>query len=137
MAKGMNKVILIGHLGQDPEIKYTQSGSAVANFSLATTEKWSKDGEKREKTEWHRIVAWRKLAEIIGEWCHKGDLIMIEGKLQTDKWQKEGVDMYTTKIIADQMLMLGSKGGGGERQDRPEPHDDYQAPTTADDDIPF
>ena len=103
----LNKVIIIGNLGKDPDIKYTQNGTAVANFSVATTFK-PKDGD--EKTEWHRIVAWDRLAEIIGEWVKKGSQIYIEGRLQTRSWEKDGVTRYTTEIIAERMLMLGGKG---------------------------
>ena len=112
---GVNKAIIIGRLGNDPEMRYMPSGEAVANLSIATSESWTdkNTGEKREKTEWHRVVAFRKLAEIIGQYCKKGDQIYIEGKLQTRKWSdKNGQDHYTTEIIADQMQMLGSKDNG-------------------------
>jgi len=130
MSRGLNKVQLIGHLGGDPEIRYTTSGAAVANFSLATTEQWTRDGEKQSKTEWHKIVAWRKLAEIIGEWCKKGQQVYIEGKLTTEKWQnKEGQDVYSTKIVADQMIMLS----GGDRD--AQPHQESQEPQSQDGDF--
>ena len=116
MSRGLNKVQLIGHLGGDPDIKYTQSGTPVANVSLATTEQWTKDGEKQTRTTWHKIVAWRKLAEIVGEYCKKGQLIYVEGKLQTDEWEKDGQKHYTTKVVIDQMIMLG--GGDRDRSDR-------------------
>ena len=112
---GVNKVILIGRLGNNPEMRYMPSGEAVANLSIATSETWTDKttGAKREKTEWHRVVAFRKLAEIIGQYCKKGDQIYIEGKLQTRKWtDKNGQDHYTTEIIADQMQMLGGKDNG-------------------------
>jgi single-strand DNA-binding protein len=113
----LNKVLLIGGLGRDPEIKYMPSGEAVCNFSIATTESWKdKSGAKQERTEWHNIVMYRKLAEIAGEYLKKGSSVYIEGRLQTRKWQtKEGQDRYTTEIIADQMQMLGGKaqGSGG------------------------
>ena len=107
----VNKVILVGHIGKDPEVRYMPSGEAIANASLATTEKWKgKDGEKQEKTEWHRISFFGKLAEIVSEYVKKGSLIYIEGRLQTRKWQdKEGNDKYTTEIVADRMQMLGAK----------------------------
>jgi len=106
----VNKVILVGSLGRDPEVRFMPNGEAVANFSMATSENWKdKSGVKQEKTEWHNIVAYRKLAEIIGEYVKKGHPIYIEGKLQTRKWEKDGVTRYTTEIIADQMQMLGSK----------------------------
>ena len=116
MSRGLNKVMLIGNLGQDPDIRYMPNGNAVANISIATTETWKdKDtGEKHEKTEWHRIVAFRKLAEIIGEYLKKGSQVYVEGKLQTRKWQDaDGNDKYTTEIVADTMQMLGKGGGGG------------------------
>ena len=114
MARGINKVILIGHLGADPDIRYMPSGEPVANLSLATSESWKdgNTGETREKTEWHRVVAFRKLAEIIGQYCKKGSKLYIEGRLQTRKWQDQnGQDRYTTEIICDQMQMLDSKPG--------------------------
>ena len=112
----INKVILIGNLGADPEIRYTQSGTAVATFNLVTTERWrGQDGQTQEQTEWHRIVAWAKLAEICGEYLHKGSRVYIEGKLQTRKWQDQGgADRYTTEIIAREMKMLTPRGSGGE-----------------------
>lgn len=113
----VNKVILVGNLGRDPEVKYMPNGDAVANFSIATTDSWKdKSGAKQERTEWHNIVMYRKLAEIAGEYLKKGRPVYIEGRLQTRKWQtKEGQDRYTTEIIADQMQMLGdrSQGNGG------------------------
>lgn len=110
----MNKVILIGHVGKDPEIRYLQDGTAVANFSLATNETYTnKQGEKVKSTEWHNIVAWRRLAEIIGEWVPKGKQIMIEGKLKTRSWEKEdGSKGYKTEIIANNMEMLGGGNAG-------------------------
>jgi single-strand DNA-binding protein len=108
----LNKVMLIGHLGKDPEIRATQSGTSVVTFTMATTERWKdKDGQMQEITEWHRIVAWRKLAEICGQFLHKGSKVYIEGKLQTRKWQDQnGNDKYTTEIVANEMKMLDSKG---------------------------
>jgi single-strand DNA-binding protein len=110
----VNKVILVGHLGKDPEVRYMPSGEAVANITLATSESWKdKSGEKQEKTEWHNVVFYRRLAEIVGEYVKKGSQIYVEGKITTEKWQdKEGKDRYTTKIIANEMKMLGSKSGG-------------------------
>lgn len=107
----VNKVILIGSLGRDPEVRFMPNGEAVANFSMATSENWKdKSGQKQERTEWHNIVMYRKLAEIAGEYLKKGAPVYIEGRLQTRKWQtKEGQDRYTTEIIADSMQMLGSK----------------------------
>jgi single-strand DNA-binding protein len=112
----VNKVILVGNLGRDPEVRYMPNGEAVCNFSIATTDTWKdKGGVKQERTEWHNIVMYRKLAEIAGEYLKKGRPAYIEGRLQTRKWQdKEGADRYTTEIIADQMQMLGSREGGAE-----------------------
>ncbi len=153
MARGINKVILIGNLGNDPEVKYTASGSAVANVSIATSENWKDKatGENQERTEWHRVVFFGKLAEIVGEYLKKGSQVFVEGRLQTRKWQdKEGQDRYTTEIIANEMQMLGGRGGGGSPDSRvnndtprtgaaPKPS---AAPASApkddfDDDIPF
>ena len=118
----INKVILIGNLGADPETRFTQSGVQVTTFSLATTERWKDpDGQPREQTEWHRIVAWRKLAEICGQYLHKGSKVYIEGKLQTRKWQDQsGQDRYTTEIVAREMKMLGDKRDGGNGQPQPQ-----------------
>lgn len=110
---GVNKVILIGRLGKDPEVRNLENGVSVANFTMATSESY-KDrttGEKKEVTEWHNIVLWRGLAEISQKYLHKGDLVYIEGKLRTRSWEKEGVTRYTTEVVADNMTMLGSKGG--------------------------
>lgn len=114
----VNKVILVGHIGKTPEIKYMTNGDPVANFSLATTENWKdKSGDKQSKTEWHRIVIFGKLAGIVEQYLDKGSQIYIEGKLQTRKWQnKEGVDVYTTEIIADRMQMLGGKRDDSEER---------------------
>jgi single-strand DNA-binding protein len=110
----VNKVILVGNLGRDPEVRYMPNGEAVANFSIATTENWKdKSGVKQEKTEWHNIVMYRRLAEIAGEYLKKGRPVYIEGRLQTRKWEKDGVTRYTTEIIGDQMQMLGSKSDSG------------------------
>ena len=112
----INKVILIGNLGRDPELRYTPSGSAVCNVSIATTRNWkSKDsGERVEETEWHRVVFYDRLAEIAGEYLKKGRPVYVEGRLKTRKWQnKEGQDVYTTEVIADNMQLLGGRDGGG------------------------
>lgn len=120
---GVNKVILVGNLGRDPEVRYTKNGQAVASFSLATTERWTgKDGNKEEKTEWHRIVAWGKLGEICGEYLVKGKQVYIEGRLQTRDWDdKDGNKKSTTEIVANNMVMLSQAGGaqqsyGGDQQ---------------------
>ena len=120
--RGINKVILIGHLGQDPEIRYMPNGNAVANITLATSETWrdKQSGEQKEKTEWHRVVFFGKLAEIVGEYLRKGSQVYLEGRLQTRKWQgQDGQDRYTTEIVVDvggTMKMLGGRpqGGGGQ-----------------------
>jgi single-strand DNA-binding protein len=116
MARGVNKVILVGNLGKDPETRYMPSGSAVTNLTLATSESWKdkQSGDQQERTEWHKIAMFGRLAEIAAEYLRKGSQVYIEGKLRTRKWQdKEGKDRYTTEIVADEMQMLGSKGGGG------------------------
>lgn len=110
--KGVNKVILVGHLGNDPDVRYMPNGNAVANLSLATSESWKDSGgQLQECTEWHRLTMYRKLAEIAGQYLQKGAQIYVEGKLQTRKWQdQQGQDRYTTEIIVDQMQMLGGRG---------------------------
>ena len=120
MARGVNKVILIGNLGQDPEVRYTTSGTAIASFSVATSESWTdkQSGEKQERTEWHRVKVFGKLAEICGEYLAKGRQVYIEGSIRTEKYtDKAGVEKYATDIIAATMQMLGSNegGGGGQR----------------------
>ena len=111
----MNKVQLIGRLGKDPEIRYTQGSEAVANVSLATSESWKdKNGEKQEKTEWHNLVFYRRLAEVVGEHLKKGALIYVEGKITTEKYQKDGEDRYVTKIVVSEMKMLGGNKTDGE-----------------------
>lgn len=114
----VNKVILVGNLGRDPEVRYMPNGEAVCNFSIATTENWKdKSGVKQEKTEWHNIVMYRRLAEIAGEYLKKGRPVYVEGRLQTRKWEKDGVTRYSTEIIGDQMQMLGGRDGGGTSYD--------------------
>ncbi|MDH3615068.1 MAG: single-stranded DNA-binding protein [Gammaproteobacteria bacterium] len=116
MARGVNKVIIVGNLGQDPETRYMPSGSAVTNFTVATNESWKdkQTGEQRDRTEWHRVAMFNRLAEIAAEYLRKGSQVYIEGKLRTRKWQgQDGNDRYTTEIIADEMQMLGGRGGGG------------------------
>jgi single-strand DNA-binding protein len=113
MAKGLNKVMLIGHLGKDPELKYTEKGTAYCTFSVATSESYKDDnGNRVDKTEWHNIVVWRKLAEICGQYLKKGSKIYCEGKLQTDSYEKDGVKRYSTKIVMTDMSMLDSKPAG-------------------------
>ena len=116
MARGINKVIIVGNLGQDPETRYMPSGAAVTNFTVATNESWKdkQTGEQKERTEWHRVAMFNRLAEIAAEYLRKGSQVYIEGKLRTRKWQgQDGQDRYTTEIIADEMQMLGGRGGGG------------------------
>ncbi len=142
--RGVNKVILVGNLGRDPEIRYTRDGTAVANLNLATTDTWNDaNGQKQERTEWHRVVAWGKLAEIAKEYLAKGRQIYIEGRLQTRSWDdKDGNKRYTTEVRADQMLMLGGRGGDGPSRDSGPPPDasgDFgREPFHAtEDDVPF
>ena len=121
----VNKVILVGNLGRDPETRYTTGGEAVTNISIATTDTWKdKAGEKQERTEWHRVAFFGKLAEIAGEYLKKGSQVYVEGRLQTRKWQdKDGQDKYSTEIVANQMQMLGSRqgmGGGDREREAPE-----------------
>jgi single-strand DNA-binding protein len=155
MARGINKVILVGNLGADPDTRYMPSGKAVTNIRVATSESWKdkQTGDTQERTEWHSIVMYDKLGEIAAEYLRKGSQVYIEGKLRTRKWQdKEGKDRYTTEIIADQMQMLGGRGGGGgaasepRSSSRPAPaaaEDRSAAPVDEggggefDDDIPF
>lgn len=155
MARGINKVILVGNLGQDPELRYTGSGTAVCNMRLATNESYKDaSGQLVEKTEWHSVVAWSRLAEICGEYLKKGSLVYFEGSLQTRSWDdKDGNTRYTTEVKAREMMMLDSRGGGGggggdfdqrsgstnydqrpQRQAQPQTQDDTFAP---DDDLPF
>ncbi len=159
---GVNKVILIGNLGQDPEVRYSASGSPVANFSIATSESWNdKNGQRQERTEWHRIVAWGKLAELCGEYLAKGRQVYVEGRLQTRNWEdRDGNKRYTTEIIANQVTFLGGRGeastgggrrnydeGGGGGYDAPSGSGsgggnngggyDYGPPPMTDDDVPF
>lgn len=166
-SRGVNKVIIIGNLGQDPEVRYTQNSTAIANLSVATSEQWKdkQTGEPREQTEWHRCVAYRRLAEICGEYLRKGSKVYIEGKLQTRKWQgQDGQDRYTTEIVVQEMQMLDSQGNGmpasiqrnaqgnsrqqqqgGQQatqqpamnQQQPNPQAQNQASQDFDDDIPF
>jgi single-strand DNA-binding protein len=140
----VNKVILIGNLGKDPETRYTQNGTAVTNFTIATSESWTKDGKKEEKTEWHNIVGFAKVAEICGEYLSKGSKVYIEGKLQTRKWEdNDGNTRYTTEVVIREMKMLGDKPSSrGEQHDpgpsagsfgEPVPHE----PGPHEDDVPF
>ena len=150
MAKGsVNKVILVGNLGKDPEVRYTPNGLAVANITIATTEVWKDktSGENTERTEWHRVVMYSRLAEITGEYLRKGSKVFIEGRLQTRKWQDKtsGQDRYTTEIVAETLELLGGKSGGGS-MDAPASSSEksssaempqVEATDSFDDDIPF
>jgi single-strand DNA-binding protein len=152
MARGINKVILIGHLGADPETRAMPSGMTVANLRLATSENWKdkQSGEQQERTEWHNVALFGRLGEIAGEYLRKGSQVYIEGRLRTRKWQdKSGVDRYTTEIVANDMQMIGGRGGGGgggqaasapggEARERPPAAEPAGAATEDfDDDIPF
>ena len=146
MSRGVNKVILVGNLGQKPEMRYTATQSAVANISIATTESWKdkESGEMRDKTEWHRVVYFGKLAEIVEKYLDKGSSVYIEGKLQTRKWQdKSGADRWTTEIVGSELTMLGSRASNlnsaqssSNESESPFPQDD-SGPGLTDDDIPF
>jgi single-strand DNA-binding protein len=146
MARGrgtVNKVILIGRLGADPQLKYTPSGKAFVNFSLATNASWKdQDGTQQERTEWHRIVAWGKLAEVVGEWLKKGSNVFIEGRLQTRSYDDtNGVKRYITEIVASDLEMLGRKGetggNGGDSTDSTEPPPEEMPTPEGEDDLPF
>ncbi len=134
MARGVNKVILVGNLGKDPEVRYTASGSAMANITLATTSSWQDKttGEKHEQTEWHRVVFYAKLAEIVGQYLRKGRQVYVEGRLQTRKWQDQaGQDRYTTEIIALDMQMLGNRGDDAGYNPEAEEAPAYAAPASS------
>lgn len=143
MSRGINKVILVGNLGNDPDVKYTQGGMAITRASLATTSvRKDRDGNQTERTEWHRVVMFGKLGEIAGEYLKKGSQVYIEGEIRYDKYtDKEGNDKYSTDIIANEMQMLGGRGeGGGDRQPRPQRREAQQSPPADDFDdsnIPF
>ena len=143
---GINKVILIGRLGQDPEVRYMTDGTAVANFSIATSEEWKDrdSGERRERTEWHRIVAWRRLGEICGEYLSKGRQVYVEGRLQTRSWDdRDGNKRYTTEIVASDVQFLGGRDApDSDRFDQPPgpggpPEPAFPQSSDGDDDIPF
>ena len=137
---GVNKVILVGRLGKDPEVRHLENGATVANFSMATSETYKdrQTGERREQTEWHNVVLWRGLADIVEKYVKKGDMLYIEGKLRTRSWEKDGVTRYTTEVVGDNMTMLGGRG------DNTSSGSDYQPPSVQDapvdsatDDLPF
>ena len=140
----INKVMLIGNLGADPEMRFTQNGAPVASFTVATTEKWKgQDGQMKEQTEWHRVIAWQRLAEICGEYLSKGSRVYIEGKLHTRSWEKDGQKHYTTEIVAREMKMLSprtSGGGGGEFSGSGAGYgsgESFQEPPPMGEDVPF
>ena len=151
MARGVNKVILVGNLGRDPEVRYSPNGAAIANVTIATSEGWKdkQTGEMQERTEWHRIVFFSRLAEIAGEYLRKGSQIYVEGRLQTRKWQdKEGQDRYTTEVVANELQMLGGRSGGSNQTSDSSQQFDQSQPSAPskpaakefddfDDDIPF
>ena len=160
MARGVNKVILIGNLGGDPDVRYLPNGNAVANVTLATTDSWKdkQSGQMQEKTEWHRVVFFGRVAEVVGEYARKGSKLYVEGRLQTREWEKDGIKRYTTEVVVDlggQMQLLDGRGQGGEapaprqsaprqqpQQQRPQQQPAEQAQATPDydsfdDDIPF
>jgi single-strand DNA-binding protein len=146
MSRGINKVIIVGNLGNDPETRYMPSGSAVTNLSIATNESWKdkQTGEQKDRTEWHKVAMFGRLAEIAAEYLRKGSQVYVEGKLRTRKWQdKDGQDRYTTEIVADEMQMLGGRGGGAPAMnDSTSSSQDRSPPPRAtgddfDDDIPF
>ncbi len=151
MARSVNKVILVGHLGKDPEVKYTPSGTPIAKFTLATNERYKdKDGNWQDRTEWHNIVAWQRTAEIVGEYCKKGSQVYLEGRLHTDSWEDKETHQkkYRTDIVVNDLVLLGGRGSGegGERtraasansfdQRAPEP-EPAQSTQITDEDIPF
>lgn len=138
MRNGINKVILVGNVGADPDIRSTAAGNAVTNISIATSESWEKDGEQQERTEWHKVVFFGKLAGIVGEYVSKGSKLYIEGKLQTNEWEKDGVKRYSTEIVANEMQMLDKKEKKSNQEtnqkNQEEPQNFQNFP---DDDIPF
>lgn len=143
---GVNKVILVGRLGKDPEVRHLENGATVANFSMATSETYKDKttGERKEITEWHNIVLWRGLADVASKYLHKGDMVYIEGKLRTRSWEKDNVTRYTTEVVGDNMTMLSPKSSGGGSSDyspssatsTPGGNTDYK-PSDSSDDLPF
>jgi single-strand DNA-binding protein len=146
MSRGVNKAIVIGNIGKDPEVNHTQGGQAVCNLSVATNERWKdKNGVDQERTEWHRVVVWGKSAEACAKYLKKGRMVYVEGRLQTREWEdKEGIKRYSTEIFAQDVQFLGGAGGAGGRGDNePPPYSDDDAPSggggsrQSDDDVPF
>ena len=141
MARGINKAIVVGNLGRDPEVRYSANGNAIANVTLATTDSWKdkQSGERQEKTEWHRVVFFGRLAEVAGEYLKKGSQVYVEGRLQTRKWEdRDGNERYTTEIVATDMQMLGGRGGDAPSSPPPDYSQADSGPSgDFDDDIPF
>ena len=146
MPKSVNKVILVGNVGKDPEVRYSQSGTPVANFSLATNERFKdRNGEWQERTEWHSVVAWQRLAEIVGEYVARGSKLYVEGKIQTSSWEdrQSGERKYCTEVVARDLLLLGPRGNGEGEHQRPTHNENEDQPSaagpgeSADEDIPF
>lgn len=136
--KGLNKVMIIGNLGRDPEVRYLPSGQAVANLNIATNEKWKdKDGNLKENTEWHRVVLFGKQAEVAGQYLNKGSQVYIEGRLQTREWEKDGQKRYTTEIVGREMVFLGGRGDGEDRGQDQSQDPGADRPPPGDDDVPF
>lgn len=140
--RGLNRVMIIGNLGRDPDVRYTQNGKCVANLSVAASEQWKdKNGERQERTEWVRCVLWDKIGEIAKEYLQKGSAVFLEGKLQTRSWEdNNGQKKYTTEVVVNQLLMLGGNGRGGQQVDQPSHPDDRHEPSPAEgetDDVPF
>lgn len=143
---GVNKVILVGRLGKDPEVRHLENGATVANFSMATSETYKDKttGEKKEITEWHNIVLWRGLADVASKYLHKGDMVYIEGKLRTRSWEKDNITRYSTEVVGDNMTMLSPKSSGGQSDYSPSSapssqgqQDDYKPSSNSSDDLPF
>ncbi|MEM0938451.1 MAG: single-stranded DNA-binding protein [Bacteroidota bacterium] len=138
MSGGVNKVILVGRLGKDPEVRHLENGATVANFSMATSETYKdrQTGERREQTEWHNVVLWRGLAEVVEKYVKKGDMIYVEGKLRTKSWEKDGITRYTTEVVGDNMTMLGGgNSGGGMQGTTQSPSMDESSESTPMDDV--
>ncbi|MBV6641606.1 MAG: single-stranded DNA-binding protein [Cyclobacteriaceae bacterium] len=145
---GVNKVIIVGRLGKEPEVRHLENGASVANFPVATSEVYKdrNTGERKEQTEWHNVVLWRGLADVAEKYLKKGDMVYVEGKLRTRSWEKEGITRYTTEIVGDNMTMLGNSGGGQASGGSPQSQDRYQESESqpvnqsqedATDDLPF
>jgi len=154
MGRGVNKVILVGNLGKDPEVKFTPQGTPVAKFTVATGERYKdKDGNWQDRTEWHNVVAWQRTAEVVGEYCKKGSQVFIEGRIKTDSWddKETGQKKYRTEIVVENLVLLGGRGGGGDtgegggrsrsapaqNYDQRQPEPEHASAQITDEDIPF